>query len=145
MAAPLNWLREKLADLENQIETLERITDVLRDLINQELKEPDGDLMAIPAREAHATEAPPRKIHRRGPNTYTKAHPGPGPRLAYKADSDTCLRILGELETFNQDGATAKVLAERLSMTRGTVSSCLTALKSQECVIHASPVWFAKP
>jgi len=56
MAAPLNWLREKLADLENQIETLERITDVLRDLINQELKEPDGDLMAIPARVASRGE-----------------------------------------------------------------------------------------
>jgi hypothetical protein len=151
MAAPLDWLREKLDFCEEEISNLEVAADVIRGLIKQaleelkELEEFDADLMKIPAREGETPPAQPRKSHKRGPNKYTKAHPCPGPRVAYKADSDTCLRILSELETFDQDGATAKVLAERLSMARGTVSSCLTALKSQECVIHASPVWFAKP
>jgi len=150
MAAPLNWLREKLADLEDQIKTLERITDVLRDLIKQELKEPDGDLMAIPAREAQATETPsvktkqgkvPGSGRKKGSGPYGRT--GPGPRLSYSVDNPKCVLIRDTLKELGAEGGTARTVAEYVGVPQGTASACLTALKSQGMVRHDSPRWFA--
>jgi len=150
MTAPLNWLREKLADLENQIQTLERITDVLRDLITQELKEPDGAAHEIPAREAQATEAPPVKTKRaRNPGSGRKkgsgpyGRSGPGPRLAYSVDGPKCGLVWDTLKELGAEGGTAISVGEYSGVSRGTVSACLTALKSQGMVRHDSPRWFA--
>ena len=150
MTAPLNWLREKLADLENQIQTLERITDVLRDLITQELKEPDGDLMKIPAREAQATETPsvktkqarnPGSGRQKGSGPYGRS--GPGPRRSYSVDGPKCGLVWDTLKELGAEGGTAISVGEYSGVSRGTVSACLTALKSQGMVRHDSPRWFA--
>jgi len=150
MAAPLNWLREKLAEFERDIKSLESAASVLRALIKQELKEPDGDLMKIPAREAQATETPsvktkqarnPGSGRRKGSGPYKRS--GPGPRLSYSVDGPTCTLIRDTMTELGTEGGTAATVAEYAGVPRGTASACLTALKSQGMVRHDSPHWFA--
>ena len=148
MATPLDWLKTKLAELENHIASLERIAVGVRYLIEQE--EPDGDLMAIPAREAQATETPPVKTkqarnpgsgRQKGSGPYGRS--GPGPRRSYSVDGPKCGLVWDTLKELGAEGGTAIAVGEYSGVSRGTVSACLTALKSQGMVRHDSPRWFA--